>query len=167
MKQKAPVLFSYCTYFRAGIGRRCRFVTSFITWCSDVCVTNCWGTFNVTKSELTAFLLLAPHPSCPSSSVREPLFQPKTGILALVNEDTKHMELATDKTLVRKIIDRHAHSHHFLRYKNDDPRFGIKHFAVPVSSRFLLFLPVFVSHWLTRLGVKHQVTYSLSLFVLV
>ncbi|XP_076437341.1 uncharacterized protein LOC143276616 isoform X2 [Babylonia areolata] len=56
---------------------------------------------------------------------------PKRGIWALINEDTR-VEIASEESMVRKLCDRHAHSQHFLRYKNDDPRFGIKHFATPV-----------------------------------
>ncbi|KAL8563825.1 hypothetical protein ACOMHN_061949 [Nucella lapillus] len=56
---------------------------------------------------------------------------PKRGILALINEDTR-VEISTDKSLVQKLCHVHAQSLSFTRYKNDDPRFGINHFAAPV-----------------------------------
>ncbi|XP_070174081.1 uncharacterized protein [Littorina saxatilis] len=56
---------------------------------------------------------------------------PKLGILALINEDTR-LEISTEWSMVKKLVDRHAQSSHFRRYKNDQPRFGIEHFAGPV-----------------------------------
>lgn len=41
--------------------------------------------------------------------------------------------MSSDKKLVLKLTQRHGSNTAFMSYKNDSPRFGIKHFAVPVS----------------------------------
>ncbi|KAK7482474.1 hypothetical protein BaRGS_00026291, partial [Batillaria attramentaria] len=57
--------------------------------------------------------------------------RPREGILDLINEDTR-IDISSDQGLVRKLTARHAGSEHYNRYKNDEPRFGITHFAGPV-----------------------------------
>lgn len=56
---------------------------------------------------------------------------PRSGILSLINEDTR-LDIATDEGMVMKLTRSCAQFQHYHCYKNDEPRFGINHFAGPV-----------------------------------
>ncbi|XP_041372213.1 uncharacterized protein LOC121385560 isoform X2 [Gigantopelta aegis] len=60
------------------------------------------------------------------------MFFKRTGILSLIDEDTKFQQ-ATDETLVRKLDDRFSGSVHYHKTKGAHPEFFIHHFAGSVK----------------------------------